>query len=44
MMSPGSNPARSVSSRYARRQISTFRSAVAACPVSSNAITTAAAP
>ena len=43
-MSPGSNPARSVSSRYARRQISTLRAVVAACPASSNAITTAAAP
>ncbi len=44
MMSRGSNPALSMSSRYARRQISTFRSIVSACPRSSNAITTTPAP
>ena len=44
MMSVGSNPARSVSSRYARWQIATFRSMVSACPFSSNAITTTPAP
>jgi hypothetical protein len=44
MMSRGSNPARSVSSAYARRQIATFRSTVSACPASSNAMTTTPAP
>ena len=44
MMSDGSKPAFSVSSRYARWQISTFRSIVSAWPCSSNAMTTAAAP
>ena len=44
MMSDGSKPASSVSSRYARSQISTLRSTVSACPCSSNAITTTAAP
>ncbi len=42
--SSGANPACSVRSRYARSQISTFRSTVSACPFSSNAITTTAAP
>src|SRR5438552_419031 len=44
MMSSGSKPAFSVRSPYARPQISTLRSNVSAWPVSSNAITTAAAP
>ena len=44
MMSPGGNPISSVSMRYDRVQISSFRSAVSACPFSSNAITITAAP
>ena len=43
-MSLGSKLACFVSNRYARLQMSTLRSIVSACPVSSNAITTAAAP
>ena len=43
-MSSGGNPACSVSSRYARSQISTLRSTVSACPRSSKAITTTPAP
>jgi len=44
MMSVGSNPARPVSSAYARWQMATLRSIVSACPFSSNAITTTPAP
>jgi hypothetical protein len=44
MMSSPGNPARSVSSLYARSQIWTLCSVVSACPVSSNAITITAAP
>jgi hypothetical protein len=44
MRSPGEKPAWSTSSRYARRQTSTLRSRSAACPRSSKAMTTAAAP
>ena len=43
MMSSGAQPS-SVSSRYARSQIATFRSTVSACPCSSNAITITPAP
>ena len=43
-MSSGAKPASSTSRRYARSQISTFRSTVSACPRSSKAITTTPAP
>ena len=42
--SSGANPASPTSRSYARPRISTFRSTVSACPRSSNAMTTAAAP
>ena len=44
MMSVGSKSSFSVSSLYAREQISTLRATVSAWPVSSNAITTTPAP
>jgi hypothetical protein len=44
MMSSGGKPSSSVRIRYARVQISTFRSAVSACPCSSKAMTMTAAP
>ena len=43
-MSSGANPARSTRRSYARPRISTLRSAVSACPRSSNAMTTTPAP
>ena len=42
--SSGAKPASPISRSYARPRISTFRSTVSACPCSSNAMTTAAAP
>jgi hypothetical protein len=44
MMSSGGTPTCSTSRRYARSQIATLRSSESAWPVSSNAITTMAAP
>ncbi len=44
MMSVGSKPTSSTRMRYARELISTLRSTVSACPCSSKAMTTTAAP
>ena len=44
MMSSAGKPIRSVKIRYARSQMLTLRSMVSACPLSSKAMTTTAAP